>query len=170
MAALAALFLGAWLVAAAVLFVHPREDGAGTADAVVVLAGSHSRLEPGVRLVARGAAPLLVISDGNEPGWTRANRLCAGRGEVRTLCVDPRPFSTQGEARAIARLARSRRWRRIVVVTSRYHVTRARMLFRRCTDAEVAAVAAPTSAGALALNVPWESGKLAYQLTIQRGC
>ena len=55
-------------------------------------------------------------------------------------------------------------------MTSRYHLTRAQLLFRRCLDGSVSGVSAETSPGAMALNVPFEWGKLLYQLTLERDC
>jgi hypothetical protein len=40
--------------------------------------------------------------------------------------------STRGEAETIGRLARANHWRRVTVVTSSFHVTRARILLERC--------------------------------------
>jgi uncharacterized SAM-binding protein YcdF (DUF218 family) len=169
---LAALAAAALLAASAALFVWPREDDPAGADAVVVLAGARdSRLAKGLELIRDGAAQTLVISDGRARGWQIGNRLCDGEATgFRVVCFRPEPYSTRGEAEDVARLAQARGWRSLVVVTSRYHVTRARMLFRRCTDAAVKGVAADTSAGATAVNLPVEWGKLAYQLTVQRGC
>jgi uncharacterized SAM-binding protein YcdF (DUF218 family) len=165
-----ALLLVAWLVATAVLFVWPDEDER-RADAVVVLSGVRkARLAKGLELVRKGVAPTLVISDGRASGWTQANRLCDGGAAFSVVCFRPRPYSTHGEATDVARLARARGWRSIVVVTSRYHVTRAKLLFRRCLDEPVAGVAAKTSLGAMALNVPYEWGKLVWQLTLERDC
>ena len=160
----------AWLVASAFLFVWPREDEAGRADAVVVLAGAHSRLDKGIQLVREDVAPLLVISDGNQPGWLRANRLCDGETDLRVRCFDPEPYSTHGEAETLRRLVAQNEWRRIVVVTSGYHVTRSRMLMRRCLEIPVATVASPTSPATLALNIPWETAKLLWQVTLEREC
>ena len=46
----------------------------------------------------------------------------------------------------------------------------AEVLFRRCLDGPVSGVSARTSPGAMALNVPFEWGKLLYQLTVERRC
>ena len=160
-----------WLAATAILFVRPRADEPRRADAVVVLSGVRkARLVKGLELVRRGVAPTLVISDGRAPGWAEGNRLCDGGTKFRVVCFRPRPYSTHGEATDVARLARARGWRSLVVVTSRYHLTRARLLFRRCLDGSVSAVSAETSPGAMALNVPFEWGKLLYQLTLERDC
>lgn len=169
--AVLALLVAAWLVATAVLFVWPREDEPRSADAVVVLSGVRdARLAKGLELMQAGVARTLVISDGEARGWAEANRLCAGGAAFRVVCFRPRPYSTHGEAAEVARLARARGWRSLVVVTSRYHVTRSRLLFRRCLDGPVGGVSAKTSPGAMALNVPFEWGKLLYQLTFERRC
>jgi uncharacterized SAM-binding protein YcdF (DUF218 family) len=169
---LAVLVLVAWLVATAVLFVTPPGDDPSDApDAVVVLSGSRKpRLAKGLELARLWTSATLVISDGNVPGWREANRLCAAGSQLRVLCFRPDPNSTHGEAEDVARLARSRGWRSIVVVTSRYHVTRSRMLFERCLDGRVPVVAAQTSALSTAMNVPFEWGKYLWQLTIERDC
>lgn len=39
--------------------------------------------------------------------------------------------STEEEAEALAKLARTKRWRKLIVVTSNYHTRRARYIFRR---------------------------------------
>ena len=162
--------LAGWLLASAFLFVWPRQDEPRRADAVIVLAGAHSRLDRGLALVRSGVAPVLVISDGDQRGWIRANRLCAGRSQLAVRCVDPDPFSTHGEAQMIARLARENGWRRLVVVTSTYHVTRSRMLIGRCLEIPFDTVGSRTSVWNYVTNVPWETGKLIWQLTVERDC
>ena len=44
------------------------------------------------------------------------------------------------------------------------------MLFGRCLHSTPAFVAAPTTFWDYVENIPWEWGKLVYQLTIDRGC
>lgn len=169
--AAAAVVVAAWLVATWVLFLRPREDKPKRADAVVVLSGGRKhRLREGLRLMRAGVAPRLVISDGRARGWRQANRLCAGRASFRVICFKPRPYSTQGEAEDTARIAERNGWRSLVVVTSTFHVTRARMLFRRCFPGRVAAVGARSSLLYLPGNVLMEWGKLLYQVTVDRDC
>jgi uncharacterized SAM-binding protein YcdF (DUF218 family) len=167
----AGLVLAAWLVATAVLFLWPPEDKPRRADAVVVLSGGRKhRLREGLRLMRADVAPRLVISDGRARGWKQANRLCAGHASFQVICFKPDPYSTQGEAEDAARMAERNGWRSLVVVTSTFHVTRARMLFRRCFRGRVAAVGARSSLLYLPGNILMEWGKLLYQVTVDRDC
>ena len=169
---LALLLVLAWLAACAFLFVWPDEDDPGRADAVVVLAGGRKeRLAEGLELMRRRVADTLVISDGEARGWPEANRLCdGGAADFRVVCFRPDPYSTQGEAQAVARLARQRGWRSIAVVTSRFHVFRSRLLFERCLPGEVAVVGAGYKLRYLPTALFWETAKLAYALTADREC
>ena len=165
------LVLG-WVAAAAVLFVWPPQPVPSRADAVVVLSGGRGpRLARGLALVRRGVAPVLVISDGWSPTWPEGNRLCAGRRALaRIVCFRPVPYDTRGEAEAFARLARARGWHSVVVVSSRYHITRARMLFERCFAGSVYADGADQSIGVRLWSTPSEMVKLGYALLIHRTC
>ncbi|HZS25138.1 MAG TPA: YdcF family protein [Gaiellaceae bacterium] len=164
-----------WLVLCAVLFVwSPWLTGAPKrADVIVVLSGSKRRLPPALALIRRGVAPVLALSTVQRTKhWPQAQRLCAARryAGATVVCFTAQPFSTAGEARTLARLARQRGWRSIVVVTSRFHVTRAHMLFRRCWHGPLSFVAAPSPWWQLPVEWASETGKLAVQLTVQRGC
>jgi uncharacterized SAM-binding protein YcdF (DUF218 family) len=165
------LVLG-WTTAAAVLFVWPPRHDAARADAVVVLAGARGpRLAKGLELVRRGVAPVLVVSDGWSPTWPEANRLCAGRpAPVPVVCFHPDPYSTRGEARAFARLAAGQSWRSVMVVSSRYHLLRARMLFDRCYDGTVNTAPSKGTLWGRILAAPIETVKLGYALLIKRQC
>jgi hypothetical protein len=170
-----AALVAAWLVACAVLFVWPHEDDPKRADAVVVLSGGlNSRLDPALALMRERVAPTLAISSAfYDRKWKKAQRLCRGQlGPTRyeVLCFQATPYSTQGEARAVAKLARAAHWKRIVVVTSTYHVTRARLLFERCYAGEVEVVGTPAPWWKLPKNWATETGKLLVQETVQRGC
>lgn len=168
-----AALLVAFVVATGYMFIFPRTDPPGHADAVVVLSGGHNwRLDPALELMRRGVAPTLVISAvALDPNWTKAHRICRdGLPDKKVLCPIPDPYSTRGEARMIARLARQHGWHKIDVVTSRYHVFRARIVIRRCYHGELAMVG--THYPWLAAPLDWlsEWGKLIVQETVERSC
>lgn len=171
------MLVGLWLVTVALLFVWPSADESppAHADAVVVLSGGgNSRLDPALELVERGVAPILAISSAfRDPRWTKAHRLCNGqdgRLRFRVICFQAVPYSTRGEAETVTRIAKHDHWSRIVVVTSTYHVTRARMLFRRCFHGRLWTVG--TSSTWYWRPVEWasETAKLFVQTFYERGC
>ena len=160
-----ALFAGA----TAYLFLWPDEDAPPRgADAVVVLSGGRGhRLAEGRRLIREGISKTLVISDGLAPGWDEANGLCRTH---RAVCFKPDPYSTQGEARWVAREAARRGWDSVVVVTSTYHVRRTRMIMRRCYHGELAVDGADPPLENRIIGIAWEWPKSLYYLTLKRGC
>lgn len=141
-----ALTLGAFLallltLATARLFVWPSTDRPEAVDAVVLFAGgSGERLLLAERLMADGLAPTLVIPNGMAPEWPAGNRACSGALPYEVHCPRPDPDTTRGEARVIASLAQELGWKRVLIVTSSYQLSRARLLLRRCLHGEVLAV------------------------------
>jgi uncharacterized SAM-binding protein YcdF (DUF218 family) len=117
------------------------------ADAVVVLGAqvlgpgapapaARRRVAHGVEVLAGGGARWLVLTGGvGEAGVSEASvmaEVAAGLGVTRDrLVLEEESTSTLEQAIAVARLARRRGWRRVVVVTDRYHLPRALFLFRR---------------------------------------
>ena len=121
-----ATVLVAFVVANLVFFVWPSAGALQPADAVVVLAGGNGeRLDRGLELMRDGLAPTLVASTG-------PSQLCNTSQPFEVVCFDPSPATTRGEAEAIGRLAKEHGWDRIVLVTSTYHMSRARLLVGRC--------------------------------------
>lgn len=172
------IFVGlvaAWIVFSLVFFVFPPADGGAPvhADVVVVLSGGRERLPPAMALVRHGVAPVLAISsvEKTKP-WPLGDRLCRAKryAGARVLCFEAVPYSTQGEAETVGRLARAHGWRRIVVVTNTFHVTRAHMLFRRCFKGALSMVGVGSTWWKLPLNWADETAKLVYQLTAERSC
>ena len=158
------------------LFIDPQIDPVQHSDAVVVIAGGPLRLKKGIELVKQGIAPLLIVSNPHG-GWAykeEAPHLCDGHGTrylFQVICFQPKPESTQGEARAVKRIAAARQLRSVIVVTSNFHVSRARLEMRRCYHGRLAVIGTP-------LNNPWkeplyvalEWPKLTYAETLNRGC
>lgn len=112
-----------------------------TGDAIFVHAGGQGeRIQTGLELLESGAAPVLVLSN-PEPGSVPSG-LCTSNDAV--ICVVPSPADTAGEAASIARLIEEHSWDQVIAVTSDYHLRRATMLDRSCTDAALLPVAAPS--------------------------
>jgi hypothetical protein len=106
-------------------------------DAIFVHAGGQGeRVEMALQLFDEGAAPVLVLSN-PEPGSVPSG-LCESGSAV--ICVIPSPADTAGEALSLGKLVDERGWNRVIVVTSDYHLRRASMLDRSCTNADVVPV------------------------------
>jgi uncharacterized SAM-binding protein YcdF (DUF218 family) len=138
---LAILFL-AWFLVCFRLLVHPHLNTVVHADAVVMLGGSSgARLDTAVALMASGNAGQLVISTPNDGSAFRAKLFCAQPHPYPVLCFNPSPSTTRGEAEEIRRLAVSRHWSTVIVVTSVFHISRARMIVDRCYEGKLVMVA-----------------------------
>ena len=163
---LAALVAVALLGAARVLVVAdplpPR------ADAIVILAGSvPDRTLEAADLYRAGLAPRVVVTRERLPRGQAAMRARGVRlpegyeltvTALRELGVPPgaivvlgrRGVSTESEARTIARWACARRLRGIIVVTSRAHSRRARLILRQALGAGIALAMRPSRYDAFA--------------------
>lgn len=112
------------------------------ADAVVVLGGQHDgREDLGIVVAHQVGAHTVVLSNPYGPRDRVMRRLCGGRaGGVEVICQAPVPDDTRGEAMLARELASTREWRRIVVISWRYHLPRARLIFRQCYNSDPASV------------------------------
>jgi uncharacterized SAM-binding protein YcdF (DUF218 family) len=125
---------------------EPMRGGNAT-DAVVVLGAQvlgpdepspavARRLAHGVEVLGRLGARRLVLAGGvGKAGISEAavmaRRATALGVAAERLVLEERSTNTLEQAVAVTRLARQEGWRRVVVVTDRYHLPRARFLFRR---------------------------------------
>lgn len=155
------------------LFVLPAVDEPevvldAPADAIVVLGGGQGeRIRAALGVLPRlpGDPPTLVLSVPYEQPLLTCGSV-PGQPAVEVRCLVPQPPTTAGEAAAVASLAAEQQWQRIVVTTSDYHVTRARVLVTRCVEQlapglEVLWIAGDTAAtslrGAWAIVTEWPS-------------
>lgn len=145
---LLALPAGAWFVVYGGRYLQ-HEDPLVKADVIFVLAGS--RLErplEAVDLFTEGYAPLIVLSPGRpEPSEqlvrARGIRFPTDAELVRDVMVQmgipsAAIVATEGfvdntaqEANLLRAMVRARGWRRVIVITSKYHTRRAGFAFRR---------------------------------------
>ena len=125
------------------LVLIPRVDRMQPVDAVVALGGAEGeRFDLGYR-IAKGQDVPLVLSASAVADGERMGLVC-GR---EVICIQPMPYSTAGEARAVASIAESQGWERIGVATTAYHANRARILFRQCVAGEVSTYGAEARRG-----------------------
>lgn len=117
-----------------ILFSNARIDPLQRSDAVVVLGGEHDgREDYGISLARNGWAPTVVISN-PYPAWDPVMKRVCGEsgGGVEVICLRPFPSTTRGEAEMVRWLASRRSWTKITVISWRYHLPRARLVFWQC--------------------------------------
>ncbi|TSE00455.1 YdcF family protein [Skermania sp. ID1734] len=164
-----AVVIGA-VVALWPVYVNPMVDKPAPSDAIVVLGGAHDgREELGLQLARAGYAPQVVFSNPYRHS-PLVNRICHGGYSFRVRCFAPKPATTRGEGREIARLARTEHWRRVIVITFTPHVSRARYIIGKCTDISVLMVPVrpKLSLGRWAYNFLYQSA--GYALAAFQSC
>jgi len=136
--ALAALFMGGF-----VLFAHhigalapPQEPQ--SADAIIVLTGGQSRIDAALDLLRSGKGRRLLISGVNP--MADADDLRAATGAEKTLfncCVDidHAALDTVGNAEESAKWMQANAYDSVIVVTSNYHMPRSLLEMRRHVQA-----------------------------------
>ncbi|MBG0739158.1 YdcF family protein [Paeniglutamicibacter antarcticus] len=105
-----------------------------------MLGGASAERLPVARdLVEAGVAPVLAISHTHSAGNVQADGVCEYPGVIpfTLVCFQPASLDTRGEAAAIGKLVSEKGWHSIIVVTSRYHASRAKALITQCTTADV---------------------------------
>ncbi len=147
LAAVPVLFV-AWLAACFVVLVAPSLDRPTKADAVFVLGPTDAdgRLDTARNLMNRGLSANLVLSV--SVYLTPAEReLCDGRSGLpgTVTCFNPTPATTRGEAQEIRDMTAQHGWKKVIVITSRYHITRARVLIDRCYSGSLEMVESASS-------------------------
>ena len=139
-ARLLALLALAWALgfAAFMLFLADPAPPART-DAIVVPTGGAGRIERGLSLLEGGQARRLLIT-GVATGVRKADLVHAyGRRALIGCCVDlgPEAVDTRTNAEETAGWVRGRRYRSVRLVTSDWHMARARMELGAALDPEV---------------------------------
>lgn len=162
------IIVGGGLLLVAV--VWPPIDPPARADAVVLLSGDGARLPGALRLMEQRIARTLVFV--GQPDTVAVEDLCRKAQPFEVVCLRPTPDNTRNEARVTGQLAHERSWETMVVVTSKYHALRARMLFGRCFDGTVDAVGdAPGYGGGFARRqIAHEWLALVHATLLARGC
>lgn len=127
------------------------DDGPGQADAIVVLSASTTaatmnvrsleRFAHGVALLHEGRAPTIVFTGAPRHGVNYFNTMAPdlmkrlGLDTTRVTpfagLTHPPAYNTYGEAQAIAAMAQTHGWQRIILVTSPTHTRRAKATFEK---------------------------------------
>jgi uncharacterized SAM-binding protein YcdF (DUF218 family) len=139
------------------------------ADAIVELGGPGNRRALSLELGREGLAPLVVISttaDQMETSWCYRGRLEG----VNVHCFHPDPFTTRGEARYVAQLAREQGWRSVILVVSTDQAWRAMLRLSRCWDGEIFVAAADLRRRDWPGQIVYQWGATAKALTVERSC
>jgi uncharacterized SAM-binding protein YcdF (DUF218 family) len=142
-------------VLAAVWFLYyggrylQHEDPLQKADAIFVLAGTRAeRPLEAIDLYKEGYAPIVILSPGNvedaevllrargvrfprEDELQRDALVQSGLPPAAVISTGGYVDNTAQEANLLRAMVRTRGWRRIIVVTSKYHTRRATFAFRR---------------------------------------
>lgn len=108
-----------------------------TADAIVVLTGAPARIETAINLLEKGAAKRLLISGVHDQVSLEMIRGLMSADIARfNCCVDigREAKSTVGNADEAAAWAKERGYKKLIVVTSSYHLPRALLEFERKID------------------------------------
>jgi hypothetical protein len=163
----------AWLAACYLVVAEPAVNQPVRSDAILVLGPPlvDGRLDEALRLAAEHQAGTLVISIGWPKGRQRIPACANDNPAYQVICFQPRPTTTRGEAEELGRLARDRGWHSVLVVTSRYHVSRARLIVGRCMPGTVRMIAAPgqPSLTDWAYQFAYQTGAFAKAL-LHRSC
>ena len=149
----------AWFqVHSVVMVADGLRDDAGRSDVAVVFGNRvepsgrpgrtlRARLDRAARLWRRGGARTILVSggfgrEGHEEALVMREALLTRGVPAAAIVVDATGYDTRATALATARLARTHGWRSATVVTSYWHVPRAKLAMRRAGITEVRGVGA----------------------------
>jgi len=149
------------------------EDPLEKSDALIVLSDDNfyaDRATRAAELFREGKAPVVVASG-------RRLRPNAGIAELMEHDLIERGVpkdkiirfaqdgdSTKEEAEALVKLAKSKKWRKVIVVTSNYHTRRARYIFRKVFPQDIETRVASARDGDFDPQLWWEKRKSIKEL------
>jgi hypothetical protein len=161
----AAVLVLAYLGVTVAFFVKPTLGAAAHPQAVVVLDGYGNRDAQGFALARLAHVRTVAVS------WPPYASCPAPRSGLRILCFVPHPANTQGEACAVARLARRHRWRSLMVVAGTTQVVRARVYLASAYSGHLAFSGVdPSGVIGWLYQIAYGQGGLVKALFSHRGC
>ena len=142
--AFVAIFYGLGFALFAVTLGAPAPDDAAKVDAIVVITGGKGRIEHAARLLADGKGKRLLIA-GADPSVRKADLVArlGGKRRLFECCVDlgSESVDTRSNAEEAKRWMERRKFKSLRLVTSDWHMRRARYEFNRKFDRETRIVA-----------------------------
>jgi uncharacterized SAM-binding protein YcdF (DUF218 family) len=112
----------------------PATDSLGNTDGIVVITGGAGRIEHGVEILSEGKAKRMLVA-GTDPSVTKSDIIhrLGGKRKLVQCCVDlgSESVDTRSNAEETRRWLERRRYKSIRLVTSDWHMRRARYEFRR---------------------------------------
>lgn len=138
--ALLAIIYGLGFALFAVTLGTPADAGTPKVDAIVVITGGKGRIEQAAKLLAEGKGERLLIA-GADPSVRKVDlvrRLGAPR-QLLDCCVDlgSESVDTRSNAEEAKRWLERRRYNSMRLVTSDWHMRRARYEFNRQLNSEI---------------------------------
>lgn len=163
------------LATAATLLIRPivRPDLAplpAKADAIIVLGGPGNRRMTALQLIGEGRAPVLAFSVSTEE--LSVAHWC-DRGDFRgqpVICFHSEPFTTRGEARSIAQMAKQHNWHSVILVTSADQAARAELRVGRCYDGDIYVATAHLPWYHWPVQIAYQAAAFVKAYTFQRSC
>ena len=156
--------------ATARLFIWPVQGMPAHVSAIVMLNGpGDQRLDTAEDLAWQHRASFVVISRGSQY-WGHGSICAPAIPDVKVICFDPSPATTQGEAEFVGRLARKYGWTSLVLVTITPQDTRARLRVERCFSGPVYVVTASLPLSAWPYEIAYEWAATVKALVFQRSC
>ena len=133
----------------------------------MMLGGSGDRLAAALKLVDEHQASILVVSQGRKGYGGPCPPPTPG---IKTICFYPSPSDTRGEVEFASRLAKRYHWRSLVLVTTRFQDTRARILMGRCFGGSIYVSTASLPLTSWPSTIAYEWGALFKALVLYRAC
>jgi uncharacterized SAM-binding protein YcdF (DUF218 family) len=164
---LAVVIFAVWVFGQFWLFVYPKSDPTTQSDLIVVLGGNQDRVRVRTALELGNQYPTSTLLMSVYPG--DCARLTAGT-KAKIVCFQPKPFTTQGEARYATAYAKAHGSKSMLVIVTADQLSRARIRFERCWKGTLAVHAVDAPLRSVLHQLPYENAAMAKALIWQRSC
>ncbi|WP_062466027.1 hypothetical protein [Demequina maris] len=166
----------AFVLAGLPLYVFPARDEPRAVDAIYVIGPPTAvRIDLAESMIADGLSDTLVVSitdwEPNRVRYPRAVAVCEEPQAYTVYCHKPSPFTTRGEMRWMRELIDENGWESVAVITTRPHISRTRVITKRCWDGDVLYLAPDEDLGPLAwiYHYFYQTGAF-VKVGLERGC